>query len=75
MFTHTALVKVYCDGALVEPGENCLFTGTPNWKYRPLDASERADWEVRFANSDLVENGLVGVLPPADKPARDSVNR
>lgn len=63
--THTAMVRVYIDGAVVKPGEGCAYDGPLDWKYQPIDRTARAEWEreaadpIRVAEANGDDHGLL----------------
>ncbi|MEN2787570.1 hypothetical protein ACFOKI_02880 [Sphingomonas qilianensis] len=65
MATHTALVRVYHEGTIIQPNGPVDYGGAPDWKYRPTDPIQQAAWREQFADPDRV----VGVL--ADQGVRD----
>ena len=66
--THTALVKVYHHGDVVEAGGPVDYTGPSDWKYRPNDQAARRAWEIDTAQPERVDAMNLGHAD-AERPA------
>ncbi|MFL0418419.1 hypothetical protein ACH0CP_12715 [Sphingomonas sp. 179-I 2A4 NHS] len=54
MPAHTAMVRVYHNGALFNPGQEVDYVGPLDWKYRPTDPAKRQRWDAEYADPDRV---------------------
>ncbi len=68
MTMHTAMVRVYCDGTLYNPGEDVDYHGPSDWKYRPVEPGARRQWEATYQDPERIaemlhQQGAIGLVP------------
>jgi hypothetical protein len=70
---HTALVRVYINGAVKPAGAAVDYDGAPDWKYQPTDAASLAQWRKVAADPEKVAETLAHQGAALDKTARVTV--